>query len=230
MLWFYSDFESRRPGCPNASIGAFITCVGDRPTGRVRQAPSIISSAGEAASTSPASFSLPFASRCASDTSETPTSPTSRYTKPPCLTLRRQDSRCACYRVDMGSVMLTRNQSSETLAALASVFDGYNDEEKKAQIKKVRPHLAPPQTARRSNHARPTDQRHLRAAREERGGQGGRVDDRHEVDRERVQGRGEVEAERDPHHVRRDLPATRRGQGAHSPIAWFCMCSSTSRA
>ena len=40
-----------------------------------------------------------------------------------------------------GPARLTENQSSETLAALASVFEGYNDEEKKAQIKKVRLHL-----------------------------------------------------------------------------------------
>ena len=115
-------------------------------------------------------------------------------------------------------------QTSEILAALAAVLEGYNNEEKAAQLKKVRSgtstHRRTLLSKRRCAHAmRPfsvydvTEQRHLRVPSQECGREGGVVDDRPEKDRHGEEGRGKVarsQAGRDDHLVGRDV---RRDRG-----------------
>jgi len=47
----------------------------------------------------------------------------------------------ALFQHQHGTYFISFFQTSEILAALAAVFEGYNDEEKAAQLKKVRPAL-----------------------------------------------------------------------------------------
>ena len=102
-------------------------------------------------------------------------------------------------------------QTSEILAALAQVFEGYNDAERAAQLKKVCapfslslvPSPSPPASERNS-----TEQRHFRVSGQERRRTGGVVDHRLEEDGHGEEGRGKdarLEAGRDGHPVRRDF-------------------------
>jgi hypothetical protein len=115
-------------------------------------------------------------------------------------------------------------QTSEILAALAAVFEGYNDEEKAAQLKKVRTApscVVPLFPVSWLTHV--LEQWHFRVSRQERCGEGSVVDDRLEEDVRGEEGGGQVaraQVGRDDYpvgrHVRRDCGRQDDGaEGVH---------------